>query len=175
MTPSHLWQKASAFAARKHRDQFRQDKLTPYFSHPVRVALTVSITFGCTDETVLAAALLHDVIEDTTADYDDLLEEFGKEIADIVACLSKDKRLVEPVREERYHEQLRGGRWKAKLIKLADVYDNFTDAPDDESRRSFANKARRAIDVVKGEPQLTDAVTLVEQLIRTAETHAASA
>ncbi len=175
MNNSHLWQKAAAFAAREHRGQLRRDDLTPYVSHPVRVALTVAVTFGCTDETVLAAALLHDVIEDTTADYDDLLQQFGQEIADIVSCLSKDKRVVEPERERRYDERLSEGPWKAKLIKLADVYDNFADATDDTTRRSFAEKARRALAVVKGEPQLTHAVALMEQMIRAAETRAASA
>ena len=109
MSNEHLWQKASAFAARAHCNQVRKDERTPYFSHPVRVALTVVLTFGCTDENVVAAALLHDVIEDTTADYDDILEQFGPKVADIVACMSKDMRMIEPKREREYDDRLAAG------------------------------------------------------------------
>ena len=79
MTNNHLWQKAAAFAARAHQHQFRRDLKTPYVSHTFRVTLTVACIFECTEETVLAAALLHDTIEDCDVDYDDLLEAFGTE------------------------------------------------------------------------------------------------
>ena len=45
---------------------------TPYFSHPVRVCLVVRQVFGFDDPRMLAAALLHDTIEDTTTDCDDI-------------------------------------------------------------------------------------------------------
>ena len=65
---------AAAFAARAHRHQTRKDGETPYFSHPVRVCLVVRHVFGFDDPRMLAAALLHDTIEDTTTDCDDLIE-----------------------------------------------------------------------------------------------------
>jgi guanosine-3',5'-bis(diphosphate) 3'-pyrophosphohydrolase len=101
-----LWQQAASFAARQHQGQLRKDGRTPYFAHPVRVALTVRHVFGVDDETALAAALLHDLIEDTTTDYDDLLEMFGKDVADTVAALTKDSRLPEEQREAAYDRQL---------------------------------------------------------------------
>ena len=58
MTTTALWQNAASLAARAHRDQIRKDDRTPYVAHPMRVTLTVACVFGCTDETVLAAALL---------------------------------------------------------------------------------------------------------------------
>ena len=82
-----LWQSACAFAARSHAGQVRKDGLTPYFSHPVRVALTLRQIFGCDDPVALTAAILHDTIEDTPADYDDIADRFGSEIADIVATI----------------------------------------------------------------------------------------
>ncbi len=88
-----LFQEAAAFAARAHRHQLRKDGRTPYVSHVVRVALTVTQVFWCDDPVVLAAALLHDTIEDTTTDYDDLAERFGKEVADCVAALTKNMTL----------------------------------------------------------------------------------
>ena len=109
MHSNHLWQQAAALAADAHAGQSRRQG-TPYFSHPARVALTVAVLFGCNDPDVLAAALLHDVIEDTTIDFDDLLESFGPRVAELVSCLSKDPRLVEPKREAAYDAQLETAR-----------------------------------------------------------------
>lgn len=122
-----LWQSAAAFAARKHRDQNRKDRATPYVSHAFRVALTVRDLFGCDDHAAIAAALLHDTIEDTTTDYDEIEEKFGREVADIVASLTKNMALRETVREAEYDARLAAADWRARLIKLADVYDNLCD------------------------------------------------
>ncbi len=162
---SHLWQDAAAFAARAHRNQIRRDERTPYISHPVRVALTVALKFGCMDETVIAAALLHDVLEDTTADYDDLLSRFGKEVADLVADLSKDGRKIEAVRERAYDEQLRRAPPAARLIKLADVYDNLADATDEASRRKLVERAERAIRLAGSDPDLQPAAEALQALV----------
>lgn len=169
MPDTSLWQQASAFAARAHRHQVRRDGQTPYFSHCVRVALTVALKFSCTDDTVLAAALLHDVIEDTQADYDDVLQHFGSEVAEMVAALSKDMRLVESEREPAYDAQLAEAPWQARLIKLADVYDNFTDAETDAARRKLADKANRALRLAEGDPKLTKACEIVRELIGAVE------
>jgi guanosine-3',5'-bis(diphosphate) 3'-pyrophosphohydrolase len=165
MTDTPLWHRAAALAAGAHRHQERKDALkTPYFSHPARVAMIVAVQFGCTDEKVLASALLHDVIEDTTIDYDDLLEDFGSEVADVVACLSKDPRLVEQERERRYDEQLAKGPWQARLVKLADVYDNLADAPDDEISHKMLEKLDRAVGLAGDGPHIADAIRVVTQL-----------
>ena len=70
-TARQRWQRAAKLAAKYHQHQLRKDGATPYICHPIRVALTVRQEFGEDDATLLAAALLHDVIEDTTCDYDD--------------------------------------------------------------------------------------------------------
>jgi len=114
-----LWQRAVSFAARKHAGQLRKDGQTPYIAHPVRVAIVVQHVFGQADETALVAALLHDVLEDTTTDYDELSEEFGGEVADAVAALSKDSRLSEEQREAEYDRQLSAASWQGRLVKLA--------------------------------------------------------
>ena len=174
MTQENPWHEAASMAARDHRNQLRKDKRTPYFSHPVRVALTVAVKFNCTDEKVLAAALLHDVLEDTRADYDDLLERFDQEIADTVAALSKDTRLVEPERERRYYDELADAPWQARLIKLADVYDNLSDATDDAIREKVLNAATNALRVAGDEPALQAAVRLVRELKQSIEARLAS-
>ena len=165
MPTGPLWQQAAAFAARAHQHQMRKDGCTPYFSHTVRVALTVACLFGEKDEEILAAALLHDTIEDTTADYNDLYELFGRRVADIVATLTKDMRLIEPEREKVYDEQLAAGPWEARLIKLADVFDNYCDMGNADSRSKQIERARRAIKLAAGDRQLDAARRIVEQLI----------
>ena len=168
MTERKRWHQAASLAARAHLHQPRKDELkTPYFSHPARVALTVAIHFGCDDETVLAAALLHDVIEDTTVDYDDILKDFGCEVADIVACLSKDPRVVEEEREQLYHKRLAAGPWQARLVKLADVYDNLADAPNPKTRRRMLEKLDWAIEVAGEGPYIADAIAVVRQFADT--------
>src|SRR5260370_39562517 len=84
---------AIAFAARAHQGQLRKDGRTPYVSHVYRVCLIVRQIFGVDDVSVLTAAVLHDTVEDTTTDFDDLAKEFGSEVAGWGAALSKDKRL----------------------------------------------------------------------------------
>lgn len=126
-TSPHLWQSAVSFSARAHRHQIRRDGFTPYFAHPVRVMMTVVHVFGCTDEVVLCAALLHDTIEDTTTDYDDLADRFGTNVADLVAVLTKNMAMPEQEREREYDARLAKADWRARLVKLADVYDNLCD------------------------------------------------
>src|SRR5262245_58512747 len=86
---------AVSFAARAHRHQVRKDGQTPYAAHPFRVCLIVRHVFGIDDPEYLTAALLHDTIEDTTTDFDDIQERFGPRVAGSVAALTKDMRLPE--------------------------------------------------------------------------------
>jgi guanosine-3',5'-bis(diphosphate) 3'-pyrophosphohydrolase len=162
MNSSHLWQEAASFAARAHRHQTRKDKVTPYFAHPVRVAMTIAHVFGFDDEKILAAALLHDTIEDTTTDYDDLLERFGRDVADFVVAMTKDMRLEEAKREKAYFAQLAAGPWQSRLIKLADTYDNIANAlesGDAALLRKQKAKVKHALEVTKNDRQLSNART----------------
>jgi len=150
MSNASLWQRAASFAARAHAGQIRKDNLTPYFAHPVRVAMVIRHVFECEDEVAIAGAYLHDTIEDTTTDYDDLLEHFGREVADAVAAMSKNMILVEPEREADYDARLAAGPWQGRLIKLADVYDNTLDlAPDTGMARRLAARRQRALELAK--------------------------
>ncbi len=142
---------AAAFAARVHRHQLRKDGRTPYYAHVVRVAMVLRHQFGVTDPQALAAALLHDTIEDTVTDYDELAEQFGPTVAEWVAALTKDARLPEPQREEAYCRQLAAAAPMVRLIKLADMYDNLCDvaALSPQQRRRTAAKLRRYLEVVR--------------------------
>ena len=162
---SSLWQAAASLAARLHRHQVRKDGVTPYVAHPFRVALTVSEVFDVHEPAILAAALLHDVIEDTTADYDDLAEGVGKEVADLVAMLTKDMRLSEDRREAVYEAQLAAAPWQVRLIKLADVYDNLCDVIVTKAPVRMRPKAEAALRMAGNEPRLAKAVELVSALM----------
>jgi guanosine-3',5'-bis(diphosphate) 3'-pyrophosphohydrolase len=148
-----IWQQAVAFATRQHRDQMRGDGRTPYIAHPVRVALTVLTLFQYDDPEVIAAALLHDVLEKTGATGDELAAQFGSRVAMMVAKLSKDPRWPRDEAEQAYLEQLRAADWKTRLVKLADVYDNLCDAGSDRARRQ--KKAEQALVLaVENEPPM---------------------
>ncbi len=125
---SKLLLEAVALAARAHRQQLRKDGQTPYASHVFRVCLVVRHVFGFDDVRMLIAALLHDTIEDTTTDFDDIVQGFGPEIAEWVACLTKDKRLPEEERERDYSKRLQEAPWQVHVCKLADIYDNLMDS-----------------------------------------------
>jgi (p)ppGpp synthase/HD superfamily hydrolase len=136
---------ACSFAARAHRSQFRKDGETPYVSHAFRVCLIVRDAFGIDDRDVLAAAVLHDTVEDTTTDFDDLEEAFGESVARWVAALSKDKRLPEIEREKAYAKQLVEATWQVKVCKLADIFDNLMDSihtRPKQQARTFENASR---------------------------------
>ena len=145
----YLWQEAASFAARMHRGQVRSDRETPYFAHPVRVAMTLRDLFGCDDEAAIAAALLHDVIEDTEAGDDDVLERFGEVVAEAVAAMTKDMRLREDLREPLYDQGLLEGGWRGRLIKLADVHDNLCDLSSTHKLEKMLGRCRRAIDIAR--------------------------
>jgi guanosine-3',5'-bis(diphosphate) 3'-pyrophosphohydrolase len=133
---------AISFAARAHQGQLRKDGRTPYASHVFRVCLIVRQMFEIDDVSVLTASVLHDTVEDTTTDFDDLKEQFGAKIAGWVADLSKDKRLPEAEREKAYEARLAQAPWQVKICKLADIFDNLTDSvhtPPEMQARTIRN------------------------------------
>lgn len=99
---TRTWQQATSLAARAHRGQMRKDGHTPYVAHCFRVAMIIRDIFGFDDEATLCAALLHDTIEDTTVDYDEINEHFGTDVADLVAAMTKNMALPEHIREPAY-------------------------------------------------------------------------
>jgi guanosine-3',5'-bis(diphosphate) 3'-pyrophosphohydrolase len=160
---------AAAFAARAHRGQLRKDKETPYVSHVFRVCLVAREIFGISDPRVLMTALLHDTVEDTTTDFDDLEEHFGREIAAWVAFLSKDKRLPEQEREQAYIDNLAKAPWPVLACKLADIFDNLMDLGQmpPERRQHTLNRLEGYVNALRGNTteHLRRPLALVSQLL----------
>ena len=140
---------AEEFARWKHQHQFRRDGVTPYFAHPKGVMTILRDEFGVTDIDTLAAGLLHDTIEDTATDYDEISERFGGRVADFVAVLTKDKRLPEARREKVYFAQLARAPLPARLCKIADSLHNVRDS-DKSHRPKAAKKAMKLLRLYKG-------------------------
>ena len=139
--------RAASFAARKHHGQTRADDATPYFSHVARVALILSHEFGITDEEVLTAALLHDTIEDTGTDYDEIAALFGSRVADYVVLLTKNGMLPKKEREEDYVVRLSRAPEPVMIAKMADLYDNLSDRIHSPKLTKTAATAQRLLGV----------------------------
>lgn len=119
---------ALLFAAESHRNQRRKDEaLTPYINHPIMVMHILRVEGDISDSNVLAAALLHDTLEDTDATRADLESLFGGKIASIVAELTDDQSVP---RAQRYAEQqakIPLYSPEARLVRLADRIANLRD------------------------------------------------
>jgi guanosine-3',5'-bis(diphosphate) 3'-pyrophosphohydrolase len=132
---------ADDFAARKHLHQLRRDGVTPYVEHPRAVMRILRDEFHIKDPHTLAAGLLHDTIEDTATDYDEIAGRFGRRVADLVAVLTKDKRLPEAKRERLYFAGLAKASLAARCCKVADSLHNVRDS-DAAHRPKAVKKAR---------------------------------
>jgi myo-inositol-1(or 4)-monophosphatase len=84
-----LIEDALEYAASHHEGQMRKMTGLPYILHPLEAAVTASTM--TTDEEVIAAALLHDTVEDTDATLDDIRERFGERVAFLVGTETEDK------------------------------------------------------------------------------------
>ena len=150
--------KALAFAAHKHRDQRRKDaEASPYINHPIALAEVLAGEGGVSDVEVLAAALLHDTIEDTATTADELRAQFGGRIAAMVEEVTDDQKLPKVERKRLQIEHAAGLSPGAKLVKLADKICNLRDVAERppakwelERRREYFEWAKRVIDGLRG-------------------------
>jgi guanosine-3',5'-bis(diphosphate) 3'-pyrophosphohydrolase len=150
--------KALAFAAHKHRDQRRKDPAaSPYINHPIALADVLVNEGGVTDVEVLAAALLHDTVEDTATTPQELEGLFGSRIARIVGEVTDDTTLPKSERKRLQVEHATRLSPEAKLVKLADKICNLRDVAerppaswDLARRREYFDWARRVVDGLRG-------------------------
>ena len=140
MSNSNLIIKAQKFAKDAHKHQTRDDGKTPYWKHLQKVVKNLE-KLGITDTSIICAGWLHDTIEDTDTDYDDIYESFGKKTADIVAIVTKDTRMIKKEREKSYCLQLKKGTWQAQVVKLGDILANLEDL--ENSIKSFSDRKKQ--------------------------------
>lgn len=118
--------RARSFAERSHGAQVRKYSKQPYIVHLDAVA-EVLRSYQITEPTVLAAAYLHDVVEDTQATMQHVFDAFGEEIAELVYWLTDAETGKRRIRKIMSAWRLGQAPWNAKLIKLADFIDDTED------------------------------------------------
>jgi len=110
---------ARTFAMRAHARQRRESDGAPFIEHPLDVARLLRAA-GCSD-VVVAAGLLHDVLEDTTVTDEELAARFGAEVAVLVRAVSDDPRIGDyRERKQRLREQVRAIGGDAAVVFAAD-------------------------------------------------------
>ncbi|MBQ3860464.1 MAG: HD domain-containing protein [Clostridia bacterium] len=122
--------RAVAFAARAHDGQFRKGTSIPYIVHPMEAA---AIAAGISeDPDVIAAAVLHDTVEDTGASIEMIKDQFGARVAELVAAESENKREDQKAedtwkvrKQETIDHLLRTTDRDVKILALADKLSNL--------------------------------------------------
>ena len=124
-----ILEKAITFAVERHTGMVRKGTDVPYIVHPIEaVSIAASIT---SDAEILAAAVLHDVVEDTPTTIEEIREIFGSRVANLVASDSEDKMPgVSPseswkARKEATVQSLQSESLDEKIIVLADKLSNI--------------------------------------------------
>ncbi len=138
-----LVDKAIVFATRAHQGTERRGKGFPYIVHPLE-ALAIVATMT-SDAELLAAAVLHDTIEDTDTGYEDLLREFGERVARLVTAETDVRQAPDGhqlswrERKQRDMDNLRIAPRDVKIVALGDKLSNM---------RAIARDYRRSGDAV---------------------------
>jgi guanosine-3',5'-bis(diphosphate) 3'-pyrophosphohydrolase len=152
-TSTSLIIRAAHFAAEKHKNQRRKDAdATPYINHPLTLAKILSLEAGVQDPETLAAAILHDTVEDTETTEQELVDRFGPNIARIVMELTDDKSLPKAKRKRLQVANAAKKSPQAKLVKMADKIANLRDVAGSppatwplERRQDYFDWAREVV------------------------------
>jgi GTP pyrophosphokinase len=141
--------KAFDYAVAAHAGQTRKDG-SPYVTHTIAAA-TIAAELGLDDETVIGA-LLHDVLEDTDVTYEELCQQFGQEVTDLVEGVTKLTRVQYSTLEEKQMENLRkmllamAKDIRVILIKLADRLHNMR-TMEFQSPEKQLSKSRETMEI----------------------------
>lgn len=150
--------KALKFSAEKHRHQRRKDReASPYINHPIEVAELLLRVGQVEDADIVTAAILHDTIEDTDTQPEEIEQLFGGRVLSFVKEVTDDKTLPKEIRKERQVETAPHKSEGAKQIKIADKISNLRDivhSPpakwSDERRLDYVNWSERVVAGLRG-------------------------
>ena len=149
---------ALGFAANKHRNQ-RKNNAEPSagMSQPIQLAHVLGVEGNIADEQVIAAAILHDTIEDTETTNEELRQHFGLTIAEVVEEVTNDLSIPTQERQLQQLKQAPQFSRRAKLIKLAekicDLRDMAENPPPDLTVRQiqdYFDWSREVVDCMRG-------------------------
>jgi len=165
------------FAADAHKDQVRKYSEEPYIFHPVEVAQIVWSVLA--DPEATAAALLHDVVEDTHVTEEQIRTKFGDRVADLVMMVTKPSKPedgVRAIRKEMDRVHYAKGDSAAQTIKLADVISNTADVVDHDPRFAkvyLLEQEDLVNSLTLGDPMLfasaVDAVATAKEVLKKSE------
>ena len=155
-----LIDKARVFATAAHAAVGQTRKYTgePYVVHPIEVSDIVAGAGGT--DAMIAAALLHDVLEDTKVTFDLLEQEFGSEVAELVLWLTDVSRPEDGNRSTRKaldRQHSAAAPAEAQTIKVADLISNTRSivAHDPGFAKVYLEEKRLLLDVLtKADPDL---------------------
>ena len=117
------------YATKAHKGQERKIEHVDMIFHPFTVGMILQRA-GC-DEDIVVAGILHDVVEDTPATFDDIERDFGKKVRDYGYDSSEpDKSLEWEQRKEHTIEQIKNAPLGSKLIVACDKISNLEDLSD---------------------------------------------
>ena len=159
------------FATEKHKGQ-KRDNGVDYIIHPIRVAELVDKYKGKESqnrEILLAAALLHDTLEDTYTSYRELEENFGPVVASIVQELTTAKYGSKMIGKGLYlAEKMQMMTNYALTIKLADRYDNLCDLSNctEEKQKRTINDTKYILDYLEKRRTFTKSQQTLTNLIK---------
>ncbi len=157
--------KAASFAAEKHRGQLRKDAgSTAYINHPLEVARILAEEGGVSDPEVIAAALLHDTIEDTETTEAELVANFGCRVASMVAEVTDDKSITDKAERKRL-QTVHASRKSAgaALVKLADKTANIRDVGN---RPAAGWSKERRLEYLRWAKQVVDALPVSDHSLK---------
>jgi (p)ppGpp synthase/HD superfamily hydrolase len=140
--PNELIIKAFTFAYKAHKYSTRKGSSTPYIIHPLSVAITL-MRYDASDE-LIAAALLHDVVEDENVSLTEIEERFGKEVSILVEAVSEPTKLIQSninrrktwkKRKQHTVDSLYNASRDIKLLSCADKLSNISDTIKDYNKQ----------------------------------------
>ncbi|TMN22504.1 HD domain-containing protein [Lentibacillus cibarius] len=114
---------AKAFAEKAHANQTRKASNEPYITHPIRVAHRLEAA-GFSEELV-CAGYLHDVVEDTPYEIEDIVDRFGPRVAELVSAHTEDKSKSWQERKQHTIDTVKSAEEEMKYLIIADKLDNL--------------------------------------------------
>jgi (p)ppGpp synthase/HD superfamily hydrolase len=160
--------KAAALAARAHAGVPRKHTGFPYIYHPARVAGRVGILPGATEEMV-AAAYLHDVLEDTTITKEEIEAETNAQVAFYVDCMTNKSKGLKLPRAERKaldRKHLSEVPFEIKQIKAIDRIDNLLEisGATTDFKKLYAEESMLLADVLGTGPLVDELRSIARNL-----------
>lgn len=125
----NIIEKAIGFAVKVHSGTLRKGTNLPYILHPMEAAAIAAQMTD--DQEIIAAAVLHDTIEDTETTAEDIRKEFGARVADLVSSNTENKRRELPaadtwlIRKQETIEHLKTASFAVKTVVFADKLSNL--------------------------------------------------